>query len=383
MSGVLVTKMKDEEVIRMNIRTAIFLLLGLPVLTCFCGDGLAAEPTIYTVGYYLKEHDIPCYWRGTTPISLRILPGADNGHAESIFVSDGTVYTAGSCGMIKGKIVTNPSYWTGTTPSTLPIPSGASSGWSNSIFVSKGTVYNAGEYFLKDQMGYSPCYWEGKKLISLGLPPGGVFGTANSICVRSGIVYISGTFAKKLDGNEPVDETPCYWKGKTLIPLPLPSGASSGKTTSMFVTEDGTTYISGYLYKKSRYIPCYWKGKSLVSLDLPPGGTCGVANSIVVSEGKVYTAGSFGKRADEDGLPADKTPCYWTGTTPTVLTLSNGSLIASAYSIFVYDGIVYVAGDYCEGEDLASYYPCYWAGNDSPPISLVPSVGCANGIFVK
>jgi hypothetical protein len=383
MSGVLVTKMKDEEVIRMNIRTAIFLLLGLPVLTCFCGDGLAAEPTIYTAGYYKSN---PCYWIGTASKFLSLPNGATSGSAGAIFVYKGQIYTAGSCGMIKGKIVTNPCYWTEATPTFLPIPSGASSGWSNSIFVSEGTVYNAGEYFLKEQMGYSPCYWEGKKLISLGLPPGGIFGTAKSIFVRNGIVYVSGTFAKTLDGNEPVDETPCYWKGKTLIPLPLPSGVTSGKTTSMFVTQDGTTYISGYFYKKSRYIPCYWKEKSLVSLDLPPGGTCGVANSIVVSERKVYTAGSFGKKSDEDGLPADTTPCYWMGSTPMTLLLSNESLLAGTNSITIYNETVYVTGYYCDEDNLANYFPCYWAGSDSPPVSLVPlgsSVGSAFGIAVQ
>jgi hypothetical protein len=372
-----------EEVAMMNIRTSIVLLLVLPVLTCFSDDGLAAEPTIYTAGYYKSN---PCYWKGTASKFLSLPNGATSGSASSIFVYNGQIYTAGSCGMIKGKTVTNPCYWTETTPTFLPIPSGASSGWSNSIFVNKGTVYNTGEYFLKDQMGYSPCYWEGKKLISLGLPTGGVFGTANSICVRSEIVYISGTFAKKLDGNEPVDETPCYWKGKTLIPLPLPSGVTSAKTTSMFVTEDGTTYISGYFYKKSRYIPCYWKGKNLVSLDLPPGGTCGVANSVVVSGGKVYIAGSFGKKADEDGLPADETPCYWTGTIPTVLALPQGSLIAGAKSLTVHNGAVYVAGSYCEGDNLGKYFPCYWVGSGSPPISLIPpgsTVGNAFGIAVQ
>jgi hypothetical protein len=372
-----------EEVVRMNIRTAIILLLVLPVLTCFSGDGLAAEPTIYTAGEYKSS---PCYWTGTTLTLLSFPAGTKGGGARAIFVGDGTVYTSGFCGTVKGDIAEIACFWKEKTPTVLPFPSGASSGWSNSIFVNKGTVYNAGEYILEDQMGYSPCYWEGKKLISLSLPPGGVFGTANSICVRNGIVYISGTFAKKLDGSEPVDETPCYWKGKTLIPLPLPSGASSGKTSSIFVTEDGTTYISGYFYQKSRYIPCYWKGKTLTLLDLPSGGTCGVANSIVVSEGKVYTAGSFGEKSDEDGLPADITPCYWTGPTSMTLLLPNGSLLAGSNSITIYNETVYITGFYCDEDNLANYFPCYWAGSDSPPVSLVPlgsSVGSANGISVK
>lgn len=345
--------------------------------------GLTAGPTIYTVGYYKGR---PSYWMGTTLTSPSFPVGANGGEARAITVKDGTVYTAGFCGMTKGDIAEIACFWKGITPTVLPFPPSARSGWANGLFIDEETVYSAGEYVMKDRLGYTPCYWVEKTITSLVLPSGGVFGTANSIFVKNGIVYVSGTFAKKLDGSQPVDEMPCYWKGKTLTPLPLPPGVKSGKTTSIFVTDDGTTYISGFIYQRWKYIPCYWRGQNLILLDLPPGGSCGVAKSIIVSEGKVYNAGYFGKSTDEDGYPDNETPCYWIGNKPTILLLRNNSLVAGANSITVHNGTVYVAGYQFGKKNSAVYFPCYWEGSNSPAISLVPlwsGVGNTFGIAVE
>jgi hypothetical protein len=114
------------------------------------------QPTIYTVGVYYNAglKRIPCYWTGTTRTNLAG-DGTHEALAGSIFVSGGTVYTAGSYDD-GSKFI--PCYWTGTTRRDLA-DDGAQYAYAYSIFVSGGTVYTAGHY--DDGSKWIPCYWTG------------------------------------------------------------------------------------------------------------------------------------------------------------------------------------------------------------------------------
>ncbi len=138
--------------------------------------------TIYTAGRDSSNN--ACYWIGTAKTQL-----ADGGTANSIFVTNGTVYTAGL------DANSNACYWTGTAKTQL-----TSGGKANSIFVYNDTVYTAGQ---DNTIYYSACFWTGTTETML---PGATLLEAYSIFVTNGTVYTAGI------GWDTQFEA-CYWTG--------------------------------------------------------------------------------------------------------------------------------------------------------------------------
>jgi hypothetical protein len=68
--------------------------------------------TAYVAGQY-SSPTIACYWNNGAKTDL---PGAGGANAASIYVSGGTVYTAG----YYSNSPTIACYWTGTTKTDLP-----------------------------------------------------------------------------------------------------------------------------------------------------------------------------------------------------------------------------------------------------------------------
>gem|GEM_PF-1489462 len=290
--------------------------------------------TVYTAGQYYSDgyNSLPCYWTGTIRTNL---PGGIGAVANSIYVSGNTVYTAGR---ISGT-GNDACYWTGTTQTYLPNGSSYYEG-ANSIYVSGNTVYIAG-WYCNSSYGYcTPCFWTGTTRNDLLCSDG----TANAIFVANGTVYIAGTNLTNFDYYG------CYWINGIGNTLPCLFGANS------IYVYNGMLYISG-----NSPCACYWTGvpQTLSSTPSPTqawtftptslaGGGSGnnsAAYSIFVSNGTVYTAGSW-----YDG--SKSIPCYWTNTIRTDLSNNGGG---AAKSIFVFNNVVYTAGSTSNGA-------CYWIG---------------------
>jgi len=285
--------------------------------------------TFYIAGYYYDgEKNVPCYWTSTTEpnvpgvIWIRTdLPGGSNGKANSIFVSGGTVYTAGH---YDNGTLQVPCYWTDTTKTDLD--SAGVGGEANSIFVSGSTVYTAGYYYGKYY--HVPCYWTGTTKTDLDSAGGG--GEANGIFVSGGTVYTAGYYNSYPKGpcNIADQQVACYWTGKTRTDLD--SACSSYAAANSVYVSGNTVYTAGWYYVTGlsgynywQTVPSYWTGTTKTNLD----SINGEAKSIYVSGSTVYTAGDL-----SDVSVGGQVACYWKGTTRTVLGGSNGK----AVSIFVY-----------------------------------------------
>jgi hypothetical protein len=130
-----------------------------------------------------------------------------------------------------------------------------------SIFVSGGTVYTAGEYTTTGHTPWVPCYWTGTTKTDLYNDNGNnIDARATSICVTNGIPCTAGY----------VGATACYWVGTNKIDL---LGSSLGaEAQSIYGTSDGYLYASGFIItaitaNTVQIAACYWaKG---TRIDLP------------------------------------------------------------------------------------------------------------------
>jgi len=364
-----VSKMKKTK------QAGIFLLLFLLLPTCIGGGGLCAEstPTFYAAGYIsgngVNTHSLPCYWQGTELTVLSLPQGADSGSACGIFAGNGRVFAAGNYD--NGDVL--PCYWEGTKPVLLSLPRVTDSGGVYSILVDGGTVYTAGWYLPLHGIMTRPCYWTGKTPTVPDLPPGAAYGSTSALAVSNGAVYVAGTFAMKFDDdeNDPIDETPCYWIGEKFIPLPLPAGITVGFTSSIAV-KDGVVYTAGFYKKISRtkgqpysFFPCYWKGTTLIPLPLSPEAVSGMTDTIrLADDGTVYIIGDFSDKTLKKTID-----CYWKGMELSRLQVPEGSSGLSESSIIFKDGKAYIGGLYYQGKSL-NKIPCYWVEGDTRSICL-------------
>lgn len=320
------------------------------------GGSPGPASTVYTAGSYFNgTKSVACYWKGTNRTDL---PGGSGwANAESIYVSDGTVYTAGQYHDGTKEVA---CYWTGTNRTDLPggtipdTPGMVDYTVARSIFVSGGTVYTAGQYY--DATKPLACYWTGTTRIDLPGGPGSLWSKAYAIYVYEGTVYTAGSYCDSTGTRE----IPCYWTETTRTDLP---GGSSwiNYAWSIYVS-GGIVYTAGrYSDEHSHPVPCYWTGTTRTDLpigshvfsiyvsgetvytsgsyyegifnskacywtginrtDLPDGN---IAQSIYISGGIVYTAGSY-----DDGT--NEGACYWKGTNRTALPGGESSYATSIY----------------------------------------------------
>jgi hypothetical protein len=181
--------------------------------------------TVYTAGYDTTNY--ACYWEGTTEYPLS---NGNYGNAYSIFVdNNGNVYTAGqdangsSC------------YWLGTNEIQLEQISGDYQSVAYSIYVDNGTVYTAGQ----DTNGYA-CYWVGNVEHQL------TSGTAYSIFETNNMIYVAG--ATGSEGN-----AECWLNSSTPAVLTTTNGSANSITVY-----NGIVYIAGI---DDNANACYWYGK--------------------------------------------------------------------------------------------------------------------------
>jgi uncharacterized membrane protein len=142
-------------------------------------------------------------------------------------------------------------------------------------------------------------------------------------------------------------------------------GKSSNKDVSNEVLK--RIYVAGdYVSQGSRIDACYW-AKGIVHL-LPGGKSYSTANAITLFDGKVYVAGMY-----RDGNV--QKACYWVDKKITTLPCERDFSTARAIAV-ADDGKVYIAGYFNSGDDWKA---CYWA--DGQMVELKGGV-CAESIAV-
>jgi hypothetical protein len=152
----------------------------------------------------------------------------------------------------------------------LTFPVGTWDSYANSITVSNGTVYVAGQYYLDlDNYRFNiACYWTNP--VTGGTPSRQDVDTVGNdsaypaaITVSGGTVYMAGSH-----WNLSLGDVPCYWIGTALTNLTVPS-LSSGEV-GIIVVSGGTIYTAGYFYDSNDIaVPCYWTGTVRTSLPKP------------------------------------------------------------------------------------------------------------------
>ncbi len=267
---------------------------------------LWSPPSIYTAG---RDANSPayeaCYWSNQTKTLAQ--NGNYPGRANSIFINNGIVYTAGEDS--NG----NPCYWTGTNETQI-----ATGGQANAIFVYGGNVYTAGT----DPSGRA-CYWVGTT--ENPLQNGAL---ATSIYVYGGTVYTAGADTNDIGYD-------CYWVGTSEY-----QGTLDGGIANSIYVDGGTVYTAGSDGNGNAF---YGIGAAN-EFQLGAGD---IVNSIFVTNGTMYMAGQIGANA-----------YYWVGTTPTLLQ-SGGS----ANSIYVFNGSIFISGADNSGN------ACYWVDGTETPLS--------------
>jgi hypothetical protein len=186
--------------------------VGTAVTTLSAGTASQANSiavsngTVYTAGWYQSALNgaTACFWSGSSRTDL------SGSKAAGIFVSGSTPYTSGYYVDSNGRYY--PSYWTGTTRTTLlcPLNPTSASVMAGSIFVANGTVYTAGYDNTSAEL---PCRWVGTSRTDL---PCGSGGNAFSIVVSLGVPYVAGWYK---NGSA---KSACYWTGMARTELPGP-----------------------------------------------------------------------------------------------------------------------------------------------------------------
>ena len=218
---------------------------------------LSESTGIYVVGYIKEErYQSAAVWNDGKVTKLY----GSNTSANSVFVSEGKVYAAGSGG-------TNTAYLWVDDEYTILKESSAIAYW---VFVTGGDVYVSGAMQLTGE-AKSAVYWKNGVVTELTTDMS-VASYAQSIVVANGNVYVAGKF----DGKAVV------WKNGAMSYL-----ENGTEAYELVVDENGDVYVAG-VYKDGNTSskPAVWKNGQATIL-----GTRGMAYAVTVKHGDVYVGG--------------------------------------------------------------------------------------------
>ena len=306
---------------------------------------------IYIAGSSYNESGdyTACYWVDGARVEL---PGGD--WATDIVVSNGNVYTSGTCG-------SNACYWINQERFDLP----GQWGEGESIDVEGDDVYVAGWW------DNGSCYWKNGERINLTT---NAESQAFALGIRNnGDIYVGGYYM-----NNNHYYIPCFWKnGNNRTNLPIPSGGD-GEVYDIAFMDGNMRYYGGYVLNPSNfagYTPTavYWRHTTRT--DLPLGGSTfdiygAGAYGITIDGDDVYVAGCTDWFEDTNNpyTTGGSFPQYWKNST--IYDLERGPMTnfgtGLAYDIGVADGNVVVVGvatrdtSYYDSQESA----CYWLNGE-------------------
>jgi len=275
---------------------------------------------IYLGGTSVSAHlssVFACYWKNGQ--EFPVSDGTKNARVNSIFVSGGDVYLAGSEDITPYRN-RRAAYWKNKTRIYLTSDTNQNSE-INSIFIAGNDVYAAG--FETTNQGYGAKYWKNGIAVNLTNYTG--FAKATSIVVNGTDVYVAG-----FDSRNGITVAK-YWKNGVEINL---SNGSADALTSVIAVSGTDVYVAGKEYNSStlNYVAKYWKNG--ISVKLTDGTNDADANSMVVIGNDVYISGF-----EKDGFK--NVAKYWKNGAETKLQISVHSE-SNSHSIAVYGTDVYV-----------------------------------------
>lgn len=337
-----------------------------------------AHADVYVAGAGRGAHDYePCYWKNGTRIPLEVINTKKDGVAYAVYVSGSDVYTVGTVADLSG--IDMPCYWKNGSRVLLCKPDNTKYGAAYSIMEYNDDVYVAG--CVGDSLRINaPCYWKNGVRIDLDVPDITREGYASSICVSGAAIYVCGNHENTIGV-----QVPCYWKNGKRTDLPISDTTLRGEARSICV-KGKNVYIAGYYNFSMKYevsrnlstcIPCYWTNGIRTDLGPLQTGKAASAYSVFLSGGDLYVSGA------SDNGAGYNVPCYWKNDKIKELQLADtvtGS--GYAYSLYVLDKDVYAAGLHNDPNGLTM--PCYWKNGvrtDLPAISN-SRTAFANSIFV-
>ncbi len=228
--------------------------------------------------------------------------------------------------------------WSGST--RVDLKTGEDYAEAFDIHVAGGVAYTAG-YYENSSGYYVAVIWEDGT--GTELAGGTDDASANAVFVDSaGSVYVGGYKP------DPSGSVVGYWKDGTWTTLPTNSNSTYNIEVHDILV-DGVVYAGGHDYTGGNgyWIPIVWEDGTREPQDLPPGHEDGAVYDVEVDGTDVYAAGRTW-----DQQSGEYNAVYWKDGVNTVLHDSSDSY---AYGIEIYNGKVYVVGEYENGtnDDVA------------------------------
>lgn len=243
---------------------------------------------------------------------------------------DDTVYAAGYISFINifGAEFQFPTIWENGEPTILE----TNTGYANSIYVAGNDVYVVGKanvvYYDDDILNVKPVAKIWKNGVGSFLFDTTTYSEAKSVFVSGTDVYVCGQVFPSLDGNS----VATVWKNG--IATYLTDGSYYAVANSVYVV-NGDVYVAGYQRSSQYDVAKLWKNG--IETDLTDGtiGEAEAKSVFVTNRNDVYVAGY------QMSYRNDVAKIWKNGI---VNNLSDGTLNNAAFSVFVVDKDVYVAG---------------------------------------
>jgi hypothetical protein len=345
--------------------TIIILIISLFTIACSKDDDnteVPPTPTVHTVGFTIGTSFQSNYWKNNTLVSTLFDPTA-NTSVNQILINNGNIYTTGD-----RQVSGNSVACYAKNGVTTDLTNGSFLAKSNCIFVDNNIVYTAG--YERNSSGKTVAkYWVNG--VATPITNGVYDASVLSIYVSGSDIYCAG-----YEYNSAGVGIAKIWRNTTLLHI-LGNGANASSCESITI-KDGVLYSCGYQNNGSgKSVAIMWKGN--VAKNITSGSQNAVARSIITNNNKVYI--SF----DESISLTASNAKYYTyditsdsGNTtllPSPLTTSK----VTAYSIFIHNNDVYVAGNVDDGS-FDTLNGIYW--KNGTPFRLNTPKTSFQSIFV-
>lgn len=172
---------------------------------------------------------------------------------------------------------------------------------------------------------FSPCYWKNGERHDLPFPDGKPF-NVRTIAYHDEKLYVTAQNPNGIFNGCIIDGV---WHANE-----MPDGAGSMYSSYSIDFLDGSVYMAGYYFMEAnKYTACYWKDGVCHPLDIRYIDS--TAASVAVYDGSVYIAGNF---------ESNQIAGYWQDEVWNQLTIPDGFSIAHLRDIACSEGSVYVIG---------------------------------------
>lgn len=302
-----------------------FLLISC-LLSCSLEDHvMPIEPDVYVAGFSVEgEVTTAKYWKNGNEVVL-LSSSSSKVAALEIAVSGKDVHVVGyelADGRARG------IYWKNNVEVTFRDSTKPYS--LRDVKIVGSDVYLAGSIANGSTTSDTPAYWKNGTPVLLS---GKESGFATSVAVSGSDIYVAG-YSRAAITDKLIAK---YWKNGE--PVNLSDGAAD-TYASKIVVSNGDVHVVGY--ERSNTIKAkYWKN----GVEVPLAGwqTGSNATDIYVSSDDVIIAGHS----------ANGKAAYWKNGVTTQLA---PSVLAFAWGLAVYDGVMYIAGDINQGSGVAVYW---------------------------